>query len=71
MKDAYTSAFVTIKHLKDHVHKQKYERGSIFIILSTSEKVEETQLYDTNSYNLFKYCLLAITTASNHLSSFQ
>lgn len=69
MKHAYTSAFIRIKQLKNHHHKQKYE--SIFIILSTSEKVEKNQLYDTNSYYLLKVCLLAITTASNHFSCFQ
>lgn len=71
MEHAYTSAFIRIKQLKDHLHKQKYERGSIFIILSTSEKEEKTQLYDTNSYQVLKVCLLAITTAASHFLSFQ
>lgn len=54
MKHANTSAFIRIKQLKDHLCKQTYRGGSIFIILATSERVEKTQPYDTNSYYLLK-----------------
>jgi len=68
---AYTSAFLKIKSLKGHLHKLKYEKGIILIISSISEKVEKTQLYDTNSSYLWKVCPLAIITAPNHFSCFQ
>lgn len=54
MKHANTFAFVRIKQLKDHLHKQTYQGGNIFIILATSERVEKTQPYDINSYYLLK-----------------
>lgn len=51
MKYAHTSAFIRIKQLKDHLHKQKYERGSLFTILSAAEKVAKKkpnkQLHNT------------------------
>lgn len=51
MKHAYTAPFIRMKQLKDHHHKQKY--GSIFIILSTSEKVGKKPNYMTLTVTIY------------------
>lgn len=54
MKYANIFAFIRIKQLKDHLCKQTYQGGNIFIILATSGRVEKTQPYDTITYYLLK-----------------